>query len=92
MPVAIFNMVINAGDQKYYVPIAEDRNALTFSTTRAVKATSYIQESIVNTDQSLLPYEQITTETFYSIPDFFQTSAASVKSDTYVELTFQKSA
>ena len=59
--VPVVSTVINAGDKQYWSTSFEDRNSFTFATWRGLEAKGYVESVTVETDESLLPYTDVTT-------------------------------
>ena len=62
---------INPSSQVYKEFYLEDRNFITFSSTLGVRAFADIEEIIIETDDSLMPYADIVTEKLIHVSDSF---------------------
>ena len=89
--VGIVNVVINPSEEQYIVPFVEERNVFSFTLDSGLTTHAYIRQNVVETDESLLPFEDTKTESFYSIPDPFLTHSSSANNDTYLEMNFHLS-
>ena len=87
----MINYAINAHEEDYNQIYFEDRNMYFFSTDLALMSTAYIEEVTVQTDQSLLPTEDILEEKFISVPETFKTNSVNVANGVYAELTYARS-
>ena len=84
------NVVVNPSDKHFFTPTIEDRNLNAFNLDRAVMGQTSIVETKVETDESLMPWEDKRTDTFYSAPHLHQSFSGRVINDTYFELVIHK--
>ena len=67
MGVMLVGNTINPDNQVYHEASFETRNQFIFTTTSAIEAEGYIEEVVVNTDQSLWPISDTVSERFLTI-------------------------
>ena len=91
LAIPVASTIVNAANKEYHLSFFEDRNMYSFSTTRGLEATGYIENKQVETDESLWPGESINEEEFLSIPDLLSTDTINVVNDTYANVKFMKS-
>lgn len=91
MALNLINVKINPGNDVYKSFYLEDRNYATFTSTFGVSAYLGVEEDTIETDNSLMPYESIESETVLTIPDLFN-SVYYVTSGNkpYAEVVFTK--
>lgn len=86
-------LLINPGDQDYVKYYVEDSNVFYFTMdTQAVAAVGQLAQMEVDTDVSLMPYQDIVTEYFVGLPQMFNAQAIPIVNDVYAQITFTKAA
>lgn len=89
---AIINLNINPGNEEYKTFYFEDKNHFTFNTELGVVANAFIQQDTIQTDVSIMPYEDILSENVTRVPESFTPSYYIPKpGQNLAEILFQKS-
>jgi len=66
--VPIINVQLNPGSADYKTYYLEDRNFFAFTSILGMGSNAALQQAVVNTDISIMPFEDIQTENFTVIP------------------------
>ena len=60
--VPVLNVQLNPGSINYKSYYFEDRNFFCFGSKMGMSSSAYVGQAVVNTDLSIMPYEDIQTE------------------------------
>lgn len=82
------NPTLSKEYQQYYL---EEKNFFPFTTTLAFKANAEIEDYLIQTDQSILPFTETLVEKGVKVTNLFQHSTIPVLADTYALIHFEKS-
>ena len=85
------NPLINPSSTNYLNYFIEDRNVASFTKTQHIFTVGYIQDYVIEIDESLLPFESNHVEEGIIIPELFQVVPSYYTAGLYCVFTFRKS-
>ena len=90
LSIPTISTLVNAGQQTYKQYYLTAANYLLFSKSLVADSIVYVEDAVIETDQSLIPVENIKTESFPLIPDQFVQKSTSVFDNRLASIRFQK--
>jgi hypothetical protein len=89
--IPMVNPEINPNSQDYKTFSVDDINYLPFTSKLGISSLAFLEEDIIETDESIMPFTSIQTESIKHVPDPFTTSyLLTGQGQELAEINFQK--